>query len=543
MITSVTKPVGAGNWSLKKTGRVARAVLMLVSLLDLQSGMAQAQNTPPASNPSGISLVIHAPTNVVKVGDEIPIEFIISNRGTEDYSDSDTAWESGSYAHCKLVARTTSGAIVPAPLEYTDPEEYVFVNTSLDRLAFTPPALRVAAPGKSFSETRLLNSWALITEPGRYEIAGTYSPHPKTYSREDREAVAAASISITVLPRTKEEMHDYIQGLTNQVAERLAAHVKHLWLHDPVLQLSLEKLMYTCSPDIVPTLIRTMYEDCAESKFAEEALFAYVPHTKETREAIMQAAIKQGVNGYMELLMLVYDFTGAELKPIIERGLALEDPVERYAGVALAARCYDDAFTAQLIAIANGSIKTAENTRSAAIGLLGIHRTDAGVKALKTLLNDPDPAIYTPLALAILNGYMTNAQSATRRHLEPEDFSAEDMRPLIERLLAWENGSFWGLTLAEEFGDDALAPTLIALATNPASPNRLMAFTALALNRTDEGVKTLKALLNDPDLSIAKLVEDSIRIAYTNRLDARGRPLRPDDFDAKYQQPEVKPGK
>jgi hypothetical protein len=35
------------------------------------------------------------------------------------------------------------------------------------------------------------------------------------------------------------------------------------------------------------------------------------------------------------------------------------------------------------------------------------------------------------------------------------------------------------------------------------------------------------------------MAEDAIRCAYTWRGDARGRPLRPDDFDAKYQQPEA----
>jgi len=53
-----------------------------------------------------------------------------------------------------------------------------------------------------------------------------------------------------------------------------------------------------------------------------------------------------------------------------------------------------------------------------------------------------------------------------------------------------------GLILAELFGDDALTPKLVALATNREfSSHCNMAINALALNRTDEGVKTLKALL------------------------------------------------
>ena len=64
---------------------------------------------------------------------------------------------------------------------------------------------------------------------------------------------------------------------------------------------------------------------------------------------------------------------------------------------------------------------------------------------------------------------------------------------------------------------------------------------ALALNRTEEGIKTLKALLNDPDPQVSKTAEDAIRHAYTDRGDAQGKPLLPGDFETKYGSPEVKP--
>ena len=84
---------------------------------------------------------------------------------------------------------------------------------------------------------------------------------------------------------------------------------------------------------------------------------------------------------------------------------------------------------------------------------------------------------------------------------------------------------------------------LVALATNPSPHISSGAVYALALNRTDEGVKTLKTLLHDPDPKVSKLAEEAIRNAYTSRREARGRPLRADDFDAKFQQPEVTPSK
>jgi hypothetical protein len=116
---------------------------------------------------------------------------------------------------------------------------------------------------------------------------------------------------------------------------------------------------------------------------------------------------------------------------------------------------------------------------------------------------------------------------------------------LIERLLASTNQALQlqlsGVILAKQFGSDALTAQLVALATNLSPYISGGAVHALALNRTDEGVKTLKTLLHDPKVS--KLAEEAIRNAYTSRGDARGRPLRADDFDMKFQQPEVTPSK
>jgi hypothetical protein len=113
---------------------------------------------------------------------------------------------------------------------------------------------------------------------------------------------------------------------------------------------------------------------------------------------------------------------------------------------------------------------------------------------------------------------------------------------LLERMLVSTNMSdrIFGTSLAEQFGHDALTAKLVTLAMSPQEATRNSAIYALALNRTDEGIKTLKKLLNDPDPKVSKMAEDAIRHAYTDRGDARGRPLLPGDFDPKYGAPELK---
>jgi hypothetical protein len=65
----------------------------------------------------------------------------------------------------------------------------------------------------------------------------------------------------------------------------------------------------------------------------------------------------------------------------------------------------------------------------------------------------------------------------------------------------------------------------------------MQAIYALAMNRTSDGVKTLKELLDDPENQIHDTAERAIRAAYAARGNSRGRPLDPDDFDQRSRIP------
>jgi HEAT repeat protein len=228
------------------------------------------------------------------------------------------------------------------------------------------------------------------------------------------------------------------------------------------------------------------------------------------------------------------------MKPLIERALAPDNEQDWAAGAGLAQQFGDDAFTERLVAIAKTPRISAQ---TAAIEALAYNRTDDGVKTLKELMSDPHQNIWTPLAFAIQNAY-NYRRDAMGRPLRPDDFTAEDMKPLIEHLMSSDNqisGADTAIGLIGQFGGDEYTARLIAIATSPGNNARYSAIYALANNRTDEGVKTLKTLLNDPDPKIQKMTEDALRNAYTSHGNSRGRPLKPEDFDAKYQQPE--PGK
>jgi hypothetical protein len=64
---------------------------------------------------------------------------------------------------------------------------------------------------------------------------------------------------------------------------------------------------------------------------------------------------------------------------------------------------------------------------------------------------------------------------------------------------------------------------------------------ALAINRTDQSVQVLKSLLADPDEKVRRTVQSAIQGAYVFRGKSTGRPLKPEDFDEKFRNPNWNP--
>jgi hypothetical protein len=382
------------------------------------------KSEPEVVSPPVLSLAILCTNEVVKAGDEISVEFRITNRGTNDYKYEDRNYDrSGRMGEYKLVAKNESGETVPDPR----------ANSAGFWMMGGIFQYAILKPGQSFTKIIPLNRWALVKEPGRYTVVGTnfvysYSTNVITISSDP--------ITITVLPRTAKEMDAYINDLTNQIAAippvrfitstQMPENVRATnSVTDPKLSNLVIKLMYTCSPKIVPALLNTMYEPASGGFWESEALLFYVPHSGEVKQAIIVIASQHG--------------------------------------------------------LANGMVR-------------------------------------------VLSEY-----GCTNR---------EDLQALIERSLAPDNPQSWiaGALAAQQYADDSFTPRLIALATEPQNVARTQAIYALAANRTDEGVKTLKALLNDPDLTIRKATKDAIRTAYDGRGIWQGRPLKPEDFDAKFRE-------
>jgi hypothetical protein len=190
---------------------------------------------------------------------------------------------------------------------------------------------------------------------------------------------------------------------------------------DPMLGNLVIKLMYTCSPKIVPTLLNTMYEPASGGFWESEALLFYVPRSDETKQAIIAVAVKRGLANGMQYVLSGYGCKSEELHPLIERSLAPENPQSWTAGALAAQQYADDAFTPRLIALATEPQNAA---RVQAIYALAANRTDESVKALKVLLNDSDSKIREATESAIRISYSSRGIWQGRPP-NPEDFDAK----------------------------------------------------------------------------------------------------------------------
>jgi hypothetical protein len=149
---------------------------------------------------------------------------------------------------------------------------------------------------------------------------------------------------------------------------------------------------------------------------------------------------------------------------------------------------------------------------------------------------------YLPRDPQIANAIL---KEANKRGLAPgmqsvlEEFgcSEQQLREIIRISLDSDNLDILnaGVGAAQKHPDDKHMARLISIAMDPdrlrpdrPSPaiERDRAIYAIAVNRTDEGVQTLNALLKDPDKGIRRTTQDAIRQAYRRHPEY---PKQPDD--------------
>ena len=296
------------------------------------SDAAQSDVDPKAL----LAVTIRCDAKVLKAGDEIPIAFVITNNGPDDYKYQDRLGDrSGRMQEYILTAMDEQGTAVP------DTRAKGPFGTGGG--GSVPATL---APGRSFTKTVTLNRWVLVTQPGKYQVVGVYDPEkgPMLTRGVGPGPTRSAPIAITLEPRTEEEMVEYVTQLRTKLAATPTSGNERLEL--------IRKLMYTCDPRAVLVLIDELYNTWDPAAFwAREAFFCYLPHDRSTTDALLSAAASRGMATEMARLLEVLGCSPDRIKPFIEVSLSPQHPDAWNEGVRAAMQYPDDQFVPRLIAI------------------------------------------------------------------------------------------------------------------------------------------------------------------------------------------------
>lgn len=377
-------------------------IIFCLLLAVLARGAESSQTSETNSVPPVFSLTLRCTNSILKVGDEIPIEFIITNRGTNDYKYADRTYDrSGRMSEYELVAKTESGE------EVRDPRAGARWQWMIGGLF----GYRVLKPGQSFSKVIPLNRWALVNEPGRYTVTGHYTAGERFSTNP--AVINSEPITVAILPRTESEMDAYIGELSNKIAAI------------PSVRLVTSRRMPedVRVTEAVPD--PAMCEPASDGFWEAEALLYYVPRSEAIKQALIKTASEHGLQNNMEYLLRQYGVSAEEMKPLIQRSLAPDNPQAWASGAVAAQQFSDDAFSSRLAAIASG---TNSGARDQAIYALAANRTDQSVEALKSLLNESDPHIHMTVTNAIQTAYFYRG-IWTGTPLKPEDFPSLYHKP------------------------------------------------------------------------------------------------------------------
>lgn len=276
---------------------------------------------------------------------------------------------------------------------------------------------RLRYRGDSFWRIIALNRWAIITKPGKYRVVGIYDPsagwNGSSHTFQKQKGCRSEPITITVGPRSPEEMSAHIESLAQQLGKA----------RDEDRRLIFKKFMYTCDDRIVPVFMEELCRG-RRTHWASEAYGRYLPD-RDGRRATFRAA-RGGLSGKMFTTLTAYGCSEEQIRRFIRLGLS-EEARNAWPGATLIAPRYpDDANMPRLAAIATGWRRgphgaSAQHIRVWAIQSLAQNRTEVSVKALRELLEHGYRWVREDTKAAIVEAYRL-PESAPGRRLLPSDF-------------------------------------------------------------------------------------------------------------------------
>jgi hypothetical protein len=340
----------------------------LVALIAFTCSLAPGQ--PPA-----LHVAIRCDADQLRVGDEVPITFIVTNVGA-------TSFDYGSSSPDRFSALTFDLKVVDRQQQpVIDPQSIGFPAGGIAGSIIA--TARVLRAGDSFEETLPLNEWASLRRPGRYIVRGIYRAVGATFESKP--------VTVSIAPRSRSDMLRYVAELQNQWtrATRKAERDR-----------AVRRLAYTFDERALPTLLDALHGDAGFA--ASQGIVHYLPITTQGVERIVGDFESRGLPPNGMFVLVGVGASEAQIVRAIDRSLQ-DDRRSSWQTAAFGATLYgDDRLMPRLIAIAE---TIGEPARIHAVTAIANNRTDEGVAALKRLLADPDLELHRHVLEAIRAAY------------------------------------------------------------------------------------------------------------------------------------------
>ena len=340
----------------------------LVALLALTCSPALVQ--PPA-----LHVAIRCDADDLRVGDEVPITFTVTNVGGASF-------EYGSSSPDRFGAFNFDlKAFDELQRPVIDPQSIGFPAGGMaGSILSTPLVLRT---GDSFEETVPLNEWASLRQPGQFTVRGTYRAAGATFESEP--------VTVSIAPRSRADKLRYVAALQGHWTKATTNAERDLVVR---------RLAYTFDERALSTLLDALHDDAGFA--ASQGIVHYLPITTQSVERIVRDFESRGLSPNAVFVLVGIGASEARIVRVIDRSLQ-DDRRSSWPTAAFGATLYgDDRLMPRLIAIAE---TIGEPARIQAVQAIANNRTDKGVAALKRLLDDPDPALHRHIVEAIRAAY------------------------------------------------------------------------------------------------------------------------------------------
>lgn len=468
-----------------------------------------------------LELKINCPTKSLQVGDEIPIEFTITNNDTREYQyDTHNYDRSGRLLEFQLQAIDKKGKAVPDPRKDFQPG----IMGGLGGEA-------ILSKGQSFKHTIALNRWALIKKLGKYTVTGTY-----TYDIEDKNArnipdtrimktieVKSRPIEIEIKSRSSRQMGKYIESLQKELKQYPPSNNLDI---NKKREETILKLDYTCDKRIIPTLIDLIYLNQQNNDvfWAMEGFRCYLPKIPEIRNQLIETIKKRNFSGAIASVLESYNCDESIFKELLIKALNSDNPEIISEAAYVTQNHPSDEIMPYVIDVAKGKapnhheISISAIVRERAIYALAHNRTDEVVEVLKEIKNDPNNRINKAAQSAIEQAYRIHPIYPEKVN---EEYTSMLMPVAMDTNYPRSTAFVWEIlrTRTQE-GVEAIKK----LAENPELN--------IHITETDSGVKCIRDLLRSPDEELRTRIANDIEFIYKT---SPGRAFREDDFPAEFQ--------